>query len=237
MSFKKASKDEGNSLIDNLNYDNDEFLFYGVNILDEKEFVTFVKKIEFLCRKSQEYYVWSKKTKQDAKYQNPDPSKDDSSVCPICDIHYEYADPESHHHPITLFNLVLRQFQSWVDDNVLEEKTALDLVQEIMSDHLINRVEHVVICKHCHEKYHNGEIVVRAAIDKIMEYKREVQRNNMPDTVKLKFEQINAQRSKDWQDKINRKASVFVTQEACDIDDVNIKNELMRFVQETEIKI
>lgn len=233
---QNSQKNIENTLIDNLNYENDECLFYEVNILDEKEFTLFVKKIEFLCRKSQEYTVWSKKTKRDARLQNPDPTLDDSCSCPVCGINYEYADPESHHHPITLFNLVVRRFQSWVDDNVLSEKTALDLVQEVMADHLINRVEHVVLCKHCHEKYHNGEVVVKAAVDKIIEYKREVQRNNMPETVAQKFDEINNKRNKDWQERIERKKTVFVTEDSSAINENNIKNELIDFINSNEIK-
>lgn len=159
--------------LDDIVGDDEEFIFYGINIMDEKEFKKFIQKIEFLCRKSQEYEVWQKRTKMLAVHQNPDPSRCDSETCPKCGIQYDYAAPESHHHPVTLFNLVVGTFQKWIDENLLEEKQPLDLVFEVMFLHLSNKVEHVVLCKHCHERYHNGEIKTREELDKIIEYKRE----------------------------------------------------------------
>lgn len=159
--------------LDDIVGDDSELIYYGINILDEKEFKKFIQKMEFLCRKSQEYDVWQKRTKMLAVHQNPDPAKCDSEKCPKCDISYEYAAPESHHHPITLFNLVVGVFQKWIDNNELDDKQPLDLVFEVMFLHLSNKVEHVVLCKHCHERYHNGEITTREELDKIIEYKRE----------------------------------------------------------------
>lgn len=161
--------------------DDDELIFYGVDILDEREFKKFIQRIEFLCRKSQEYDVWQKRTKMLAVHQNSDPNKCDSENCPICGIAYQYAPPESHHHPITLFNMVVAKFQEWVDNNILDDKQPLDLVFEVMFSHLTNRVEHVVLCKHCHERYHNGEYKTREALDIIIEYKREQEKLNYSD--------------------------------------------------------
>lgn len=233
---KKSSKPNvENSLLENLNYDQDDLIFYGVNILDEKEFSMFIKKIEFLCRKSQEYTVWSKKTKQEARLQNINPDNDDSNNCPICGINYEYADPESHHHPMTLFNICVRQFQKWVDNNELEDKTPLDLVQEIMGDHLINRVEHVVLCKHCHEKYHNGEVNIKKQLDNIIEYKRELYKQTLSDKSREFYENINSARNEEKNQRIKRKQEVFVTPRTLNIDEDKIKNELLEFVNNTNI--
>ena len=174
---------ELNSLLENISAE-DDLVFYGIDLMDEKMFTLFIKKTEFICRKSQEYDIWQRRTKSFAVNQNPDPDKDDSEHCPICGISYEYAAPESHHHPITLFNLCVKQFQIWIDNRELNDKRPLDLVQEVMETHLCGGVEHVVLCKHCHEKYHNGEKVTREELTKIIDYKRSLKLEAYPDTVK-----------------------------------------------------
>ena len=174
---------ELNSLLENISAE-DDLVFYGIDLMDEKMFILFIKKTEFICRKSQEYDIWQRRTKSFAVNQNSDPDKDDSEHCPICGISYEYAAPESHHHPITLFNLCVKQFQIWIDNRELNDKRPLDLVQEVMETHLCGGVEHVVLCKHCHEKYHNGENVTREELTKIIDYKRSLKLEAYPDTVK-----------------------------------------------------
>ena len=178
-----AKKDTVNSLLENIDPELD-LNFYGIDLNDEKAFNLFIKKCEFLCRKSQEYDMWQKRTKALAVNQNKDENKNDSEYCPICGIGYEFAASESHHHPITLFNLCVKQFQEWVDDQELPDKRPLDLIQEVMEKHLCDEIEHVVLCKHCHEKYHNGEINIKTELQKIIDFKRSKKIDNYPDTVK-----------------------------------------------------
>ena len=178
-----AKKDTVNSLLENIDPELD-LNFYGIDLNDEKAFNLFIKKCEFLCRKSQEYDMWQKRTKALAVNQNRDENKNDSEYCPICGIGYEFAASESHHHPITLFNLCVNQFQEWVDDQELPDKRPLDLIQEVMEKHLCDEIEHVVLCKHCHEKYHNGEINIKTELQKIIDFKRSKKIDNYPDTVK-----------------------------------------------------
>lgn len=205
--YGKGNKGQSelNSLLENISAE-DDLVFYGIDLMDEKMFTLFIKKTEFICRKSQEYDIWQRRTKSFAINQNPDPDKDDSEYCPICGISYEYAAPESHHHPITLFNLCVKQFQIWIDNKELNDKRPLDLVQEVMETHLCGGVEHVVLCKHCHEKYHNGEKVTREELTKIIEYKRSMKLDTYPDTVKevillknAREEQYRQRRKKDNQ--------------------------------------
>lgn len=178
-----AKKDTVNSLLENIDPELD-LNFYGIDLNDEKAFNLFIKKCEFLCRKSQEYDMWQKRTKALAVNQNKDENKNDSEYCPICGIGYQFAASESHHHPITLFNLCVNQFQEWVDDQELPDKRPLDLIQEVMEKHLCDEIEHVVLCKHCHEKYHNGEINIKTELQKIIDFKRSKKIDNYPDTVK-----------------------------------------------------
>lgn len=188
---------ELNSLLENIDPDED-LNFYGVDVLDHKEFTMFIKKCEFLCRKSQEYDVWQRRTKAMAVNQNAEPDRNDAENCPICGIEYQYAPAESHHHPVTLFNLCVRQFQEWIDNMEIKDKRPLDLIQEVMEKHLCNEVEHVVLCKHCHEKYHNGEQITKEVLQIIIDYKRSIKLESYPTSVKemleLKRKQTETQR-------------------------------------------
>jgi hypothetical protein len=170
--------------------------------------------------------------------QNEDSNKDDSSFCPICGLSYEYVDPESHHHPITLFNLCVNTFQSWIDENELRNKQPLDLVYDVMQLHAMGKVEHVVLCKHCHEKYHNGLFEVKEAVDKIITFKRERQeaedKASMPEPLFLakqkKKERSQALRNASYQRKVNLFGNV--QQEELDKEKSELLKSLSEFVEE-----
>ena len=216
----------------------DDVDFFGIDLADEKAFRLFIKLTEGLCRRTIEYQLWAKRTKMLAHEQNEDPNKDDSSFCPICGLSYEYVDPESHHHPITLFNLCVNTFQSWIDENDLRNKQPLDLVYDVMQLHAMGKVEHVVLCKHCHEKYHNGLFEVKEAVDKIITFKRERQevedKASMPEPLFLakqkKKERSQALRNASYQRKVNLFGNV--QQEELDKEKSELLKSLSEFVEE-----
>ncbi len=216
----------------------DDVDFFGIDLADEKSFRLFIKLTEGLCRRTIEYQLWAKRTKMLAHEQNEDPDKDDSSFCPICGLSYEYVDPESHHHPITLFNLCVNTFQSWIDENELGNKQPLDLVYDVMQLHAMGKVEHVVLCKHCHEKYHNGLFEVKEAVDKIITFKRERQeaedKASMPEPLFLakqkKKERSQTLRNASYQRKVNLFGNV--QQEELDKEKSELLKSLSEFVEE-----
>ena len=216
----------------------DDVDFFGIDLADEKSFRLFIKLTEGLCRRTIEYQLWAKRTKMLAHEQNEDPDKDDSSFCPICGLSYEYVDPESHHHPITLFNLCVNTFQSWIDENELGNKQPLDLVYDVMQLHAMGKVEHVVLCKHCHEKYHNGLFEVKEAVDKIITFKRGRQeaedKASMPEPLFLakqkKKERSQALRNASYQRKVNLFGNV--QQEELDKEKSELLKSLSEFVEE-----
>ena len=216
----------------------DDVDFFGIDLADEKSFRLFIKLTEGLCRRTIEYQLWAKRTKMLAHEQNEDPDKDDSSFCPICGLSYEYVDPESHHHPITLFNLCVNTFQSWIDENELRNKQPLDLVYDVMQLHAMGKVEHVVLCKHCHEKYHNGLFEVKEAVDKIITFKRGRQeaedKASMPEPLFLakqkKKERSQTLRNASYQRKVNLFGNV--QQEELDKEKSELLKSLSEFVEE-----
>ena len=216
----------------------DDVDFFGIDLADEKSFRLFIKLTEGLCRRTIEYQLWAKRTKMLAHEQNKDPNKDDSSFCPICGLSYEYVDPESHHHPITLFNLCVNTFQSWIDENELRNKQPLDLVYDVMQLHAMGKVEHVVLCKHCHEKYHNGLFEVKETVDKIITFKRGRQeaedKASMPEPLFLakqkKKERSQTLRNASYQRKVNLFGNV--QQEELDKEKSELLKSLSEFVEE-----
>ena len=216
----------------------DDVDFFDIDLADEKSFRLFIKLTEGLCRRTIEYQLWAKRTKMLAHEQNEDPDKDDSSFCPICGLSYEYVDPESHHHPITLFNLCVNTFQSWIDENELRNKQPLDLVYDVMQLHAMGKVEHVVLCKHYHEKYHNGLFEVKEAVDKIITFKRGRQeaedKASMPEPLFLakqkKKERSQALRNASYQRKVNLFGNV--QQEVLDKEKSELLKSLSEFVEE-----
>lgn len=220
------AKEQMNSLLDGIDPDAD-LNFYGIDLQNEKEFSLFIKKCEFLCRKSQEYDIWQKRTKMLAANQNKDQNKNDAEKCPICGINYEYANAESHHHPITLFNLCVDHFQEWIYENSLREKRPLDLVQEVMDVHLCDNVEHVVLCKHCHEKYHNGEKVTREELNKIIDYKRTLKTETYGETLKEAMETKRKIRETERHQQRERRINVL-NNELPTGDRENLLNDILR---------
>lgn len=226
-----------NPLLDLTSLDSDQYDWYGIDLADEKAFRKLIVLTEAICRRSVEYSLWAGRTKMLAKDQNEDTRLDDSSFCPICGLSYEYVDPESHHHPITLFNLVKNKFQSWIDSNDLSDKRPLDLAYEVMIDHAQNKIEHVVLCKHCHEKYHNGLFEVKEQVDKIMEFKRkrkeQVEKETLPEAI-LKEKAARKKKAQDLREaSFSRRVHLFTDELGFqNLDSVNsTKNELIESLQ------
>jgi transcription elongation factor Elf1 len=102
------------------------------------------------------YDSWQKRTKYPV------------SSCPICGDSFEFVNPETHHHPKTLFTVVEDILQKHIDLNDIDNYTDFDICQEIMDAHFQKKVNYIVLCKHCHEKYHNDVPDILDAIDECM---------------------------------------------------------------------
>ncbi len=136
----------------------------GYDLSHEGTYAKVIKKLEFLIRRSFQYDVWQKR------------SKIGVTTCPICEGEMHFLKPESHHYPQTLFDIVDSCLQDHIYKNDLDELDEFDICKEIMNKHLTNQVEWVVLCKQCHEKFHdNVPSVVEAMPEayKIQKEKRE----------------------------------------------------------------
>jgi len=115
----------------------------GFDLANEKKYALLIKKLEFLIRKSIQYDIWQKR------------SKIGIQECPICMESLYYLKPESHHFPETLFDVVDNILQHHIHENDLDSLNELDIVQEVLSKHNTNNINYIVLCKQCHEKYHD----------------------------------------------------------------------------------
>jgi hypothetical protein len=131
----------------------DSSLWYGYDLGNERQFTLVIKKLEFMCRKSFSYDQWQKRTKYPV------------SSCPVCGESFQWVKPETHHHPETLFAVVEGILQKHIDLNDLNDFTDFQIADEIMQAHFEKKVNQIVICKQCHEKYHDGHPDVLEEMD------------------------------------------------------------------------
>ncbi len=115
----------------------------GFDLSKEKQYSLLIKKLEFLIRKSIQYDIWQKRSKIGIKN------------CPVCEESLYSLKPESHHYPLTLFDIVDNCLQQHIQENNLDSLNELDIVQEVMTKHNTNNIDYVVLCKQCHERYHD----------------------------------------------------------------------------------
>ncbi len=106
-----------------------------------------------MCRKSFSYDSWQKRTKYP------------TNSCPTCGEDFQWVKPETHHWPDTLFNIVEGILQKHIDLNDLDEFTDFEIADEIMQAHFAKKVSYIVLCKSCHEKYHDDHPDILDIID------------------------------------------------------------------------
>ena len=138
----------------------DGLLWYNYNMGDMRDITKCIKQLEKVVRDSLEYDEWQRT----AKWNDVN-----SITCPICDENYEENNSkcETHHHPVTLFNIVDEILENHIKENVLDEKTGFKIAEEVMQKHFNNEVKYINLCVHCHKKYHNGHLKVNEKINSI----------------------------------------------------------------------
>jgi len=131
----------------------DSPIWYSFDLGNEGHFIKCIKRLEFIVRKSLSYDSWQKRTKYAV------------NSCPVCGESFEFVKPESHHHPETLFDVVEGVLHKHIDLNDLNDFTDLEICDEIMQLHFAKKVSYIVLCKHCHDKYHSSVPDVLECID------------------------------------------------------------------------
>ena len=131
----------------------DSPLWYNFDMSSETQYTRCIKQLEFMCRKSMSYNSWQKRTKYPV------------SVCPICSESFEFVQPQTHHHPRTLFSVVDSILQKHIDLEDLDDFTDFQICDEIMQAHFEKKVQYIVLCESCHKNYHSGVPSVLDIID------------------------------------------------------------------------
>lgn len=143
----------------------DSSIWYQYDLANERQFIRCIKHLEMLVRKSMSYAAWQKRTKYPV------------TECPLCGENFHYVRAESHHHPATLFDVVEGILQKHIDLNNLNDFTDFQIAEEIMQEHFAKKVEYIVLCKHCHEKYHDNVPEILETIDEAHIKQKEIINN------------------------------------------------------------
>ena len=133
-------------------------LWYNYDLANMKDQTKCIRQLEKICRSSFEYDEWQRNCKLV-----------DNQECPVCGENYYDKNNkiESHHHPKTLYVVVEEIIVAHMEKNTIMEKTGIQIVQEIMDKHLLNQVQYINLCQHCHRKYHDGHPDVINKMDDI----------------------------------------------------------------------
>lgn len=149
-------------------------LWYNYDMADTREQSKCIKHLERVCRASLEYDEWQRH----CKYK-------DAKICPVCadDYYDKNSKCESHHHPKTLYTIVEEILENHLELNDLDDQTGISIVQEIMDKHMLNQVQYINLCQHCHKKYHSGHPDVVNVIESI--FRKRVEEEKNKDTVEI----------------------------------------------------
>jgi len=140
--------------------------WWGYDLSSPQQYSRCIKLLVRIARLTPEYAEWQKESKKGAGDQ-----------CPVCGVEYIYVKPETHHYPLTLFEVVEAKLQEYIHSNYINEITPLELIKEIMDDHLKGKIEYVVLCKTCHEKYHSQDPETMKLVEEIYQKQRKEKSN------------------------------------------------------------
>lgn len=147
-------------MVDFLPENTEELLWYGMDVTDSRDFRKIVNKIKFAIRKSFEYDIWQSRSKQHV------------DECPVCGDNFQFMVAETHHYPETIDDVVSDYLQEKIMTNTINDYTGFKIMEDVMFQHLLGKVNYIVLCKTCHERFHNNDpeyiLKVKEAYQKIM---------------------------------------------------------------------
>ena len=130
--------------------------WWGYDLSRPQTYTKCIKQLVRIARLTLEYAEWQKETKKGVGDQ-----------CLVCRADFMYVRPETHHYPLTLFEVIENKLQDMIHNNTIDEIEPLEFLRAVMRDHLNGKVEHIVLCKACHEKYHMQDPETIKLIEKI----------------------------------------------------------------------
>jgi len=145
----------------------EELLWYKYDLADPKDLSKAIVKLKNGAKSTLEYEVWARQTKQN--------KNTDNSKCRVCGEYYNFIKADTHHHPKTISEVIEDVINEEVMKNTMVDNTYLDMLQKIMMKHFLKDVDYIVLCTHCHEKYHNNDPVVFNKVKEI--FKKQLEDN------------------------------------------------------------
>lgn len=144
--------------------DDCNIFWYNYDLNDQKDYNKAIMRIKVSAQKSLEYDVWQAKTKINEE------------ICPVCNAPYTYVKADTHHHPLTITSVIENIMDELIMSNVINDHSFLEVVQLVMAKHLQNKIDYIVLCNHCHEKYHANDPEVMVGVNEA--FKRLKDENN-----------------------------------------------------------
>ncbi len=141
---------------------------------DEGEQIRFIKSVEKMVRRSQEYGLWRSYI-TDVLGQ---------TTCEITNESITDCSIEVHHHPLGLYTIVETVVRSYLDHK--REFSTFDIAKDVIELHFQNKVGYMVLISNMHEKFHNGKLQLPIEFVK-GDYKWIPQHYSMEDDAYAKF--------------------------------------------------
>lgn len=145
----------------------EEILWYNWDLADAKDLDKAITKVKRICQQTPEYEVWAKRTKIGTE------------KCPVCLEYYQHIKADTHHHPITISEVIENIFNELIMSGEIDDLSFIGMVHKVMLKHMLKQVDYIVICTHCHEKFHAGDPSIFRKID--MLFKHQVSENYLND--------------------------------------------------------
>lgn len=140
------------SNVENLELYSDAFPFrLGLkirNFENEAEYKKFLKNVEMLVRRCNEYKLWRNYIIDVLQI----------NTCMITNESIDQVTIEVHHHLPSLFTLVSALVNKHIEDQT--DFCTFDIAQEAIELHFKNKIGYTTLLRSMHEKFHNGYLTI-----------------------------------------------------------------------------
>ena len=148
METKNEEREEIRCNVKDMSLYNDNVPFslsYKIeNFVDPKDQIKFIKNVETLVRRANEYRLWVKYISEVLGHTH----------CGLTDESLYEVSVEIHHHVPSLFIACKAMTQKMIEGG--KPFCSLEVADEVLKLHFQNKIGYIPILKSLHEKFHNG---------------------------------------------------------------------------------
>ena len=118
------------------------------NFENEAEYKRFLKNVEMLVRRCNEYKLWRNYIIDVLQI----------NTCMITNESIDQVTIEVHHHVPSMYTLVSALVNKHIEDH--EDFCTFDIAQEAIELHFKNKIGYATLLRSIHEKFHNGYLTI-----------------------------------------------------------------------------